>query len=260
MNTTRGVAGMLRKWIAICVLAVPALSGAVMAETRDAPAAHCVDGRALAEVYQADDTTLAIRGGDGRRHLVTLGESCPGILEGAGAQVVGWSGWVCGAAGEMVRSGTRSCPISGTSVIDTRTYAALLKQAHADMPTLETVVVRSARQRGFRGTPDYCVANSWLRGWHETPEGIVVEVSPRRSGGHRFYRIETRGACSMQSGSESLSLASVMGLGMVCGNPGDHVVFSRSNTGAVAGLDTFHGAVSPFGARCEVSQVYPLER
>jgi len=233
---------------------------AVVADTRSAPAAHCVDGRSIAEAYQADDRTLAIRGGDGRRHVLALGESCPGVLEDKAVQVLGWSGWVCGAAGEVVRSDTRSCPIAGTSEIDARAYAALLKRAHADVETLDTVVVTSARRRGFRGTPDYCVANSWLRGWHETPQGIVVEVSPRRSGGHRFYRIETRGACSVQSGAASLSLASAMGLGMVCGNAGDHVSFSRSNASAMPGLDTFHGATSPFGARCEVSQVYPLER
>lgn len=246
--------------IATLAIGLAVLPGVCPAETRALPAAHCIDGRTITESYQADDRTLAIRGGDGRRHVLALGASCPGILEGEGVQVIGWSGWVCGLDGEVVRSGTRECPVAGTAVIDTRTYADLLKRAHADMQTLDTVVVTSARQRGFRGTPDYCVANSWMRGWHETPEGIVVEVSPRRSGGHRFYRIETRGSCSMQSGAASMSLVSAMGLGMVCGNAGDHVVFTRDNTGGMPGLDTFHGAVSPFGARCEVSQVYPLER
>lgn len=250
---------MHARWITALAAGLAALTGATQLEARDPPAAHCVDGRSVAEAAQADDRTLAIRGEDGRRHVLALGAACPGILEGEGVQVLGWQGWVCGAEGEVVRSGARECPIAGTAVIDTRVYADLMKRAHAGMNTLDAVVVQGVRQRGFRGTPDYCVANSWMRGWHETPQGIVVEVSPRRSGGHRFYRIETRGSCSMQTGAASMSLVSAMGLGMVCGNAGDHVVFTRDNSSGMPGLDPFHGAVSPFGARCEISQVYPLE-
>ena len=242
------------------VAGLVALTGVIPLEARDPPAPHCIDGRSIAEAAQADDRTLAIRGDDGRRHVLELDGTCPDILEGEGVQVLGWNGWVCGVEGEVVRGATRDCPIAGTAVIDTRAYADLMKRAHAGMRTLDRVVVQGVRQRGFRGTPDYCVANSWMRSWHETPQGIVVEVSPRRSGGHRFYRIEMRGSCIMQTGGAAMSLVSAMGLGMVCGNAGDHALFTRDSTSGMPGLDPFPGIVSPFGARCEISQVYPLER
>lgn len=241
-----------------------ALLASASAHARHAPADHCIDGRAISEAYQVDDRTIVLRGEDGRRHSLTLDIDCPAIFGEHDIQITGWQGWICGASGEAIRSDARSCPILATRVIDSRDYAAALQKVNADMRTLAPVVVKAKRRRGFIGTADYCVANRWLRSWYESGEGLFVEVSPRRSGGNRYYRIETHGNCGNQYNAESLSLMSAMGLGVVCGNAGDHVVFGRESRGALTGqallgspLPRAMPAIEP---RCEISRVYPVER
>lgn len=53
-----------------------------------------------------------------------------------------------------------------------------------------------------------------MRSWPEDDEGLIVEMSPKRAGGNRPELAE----------SQQIELRSGLGLGVACGNAGDHVV------------------------------------
>jgi hypothetical protein len=245
--------------LALLVLASPAV-----ASERPLPSAHCLDGRAIVDAHQSDPRTLALRGASGERRRVTLARACPGILDDADLQFVGWNGFLCGGADDAVRTAARTCPIADVAVAEPREYAVLVRTSRETLPTLDRVVVRGQRARGFRGTPDYCVANRWIRSWHEDPDGLMVEVSPRRAAGHRYYRIETAGHCTGQVNADTLSLVSGVGTGVICGHAGDHIVFSKSTAPGPVAPDTFMRSLAQTSkagmSRCRVSSVYPVER
>lgn len=240
----------------MAVLALPATG-------REPPAAHCIDGRAIAEAHQVDAHTLQLRDAAGNRRTVMLAGPCPAVLDDGAPAFVGWGGWLCGADGDTVRSATLECPVAAVTPVDARDYAALLRDSRETMRTLDRVVVQDRRARGFRGTPDYCVASRWLRSWHDGPDGLEVEVSPRQAAGHRRYRIELQGVCDSDR-ADTLRLVSGTGTGVVCGHAGDHAVFSRSTqaddpTGA-GFMRALGDTTASARSRCQVSRVYPLER
>ncbi|MGY0560556.1 hypothetical protein ACW7G2_07545 [Luteimonas sp. A277] len=247
------------------VLAAMAWTTVAAQEHRVAPGPDCIDARGLVDVHQADAHTLAMRATDGTRALVELGIDCPGIVTGANVTTLGHGGWLCGAPGEAVRSGSRSCPIAIVRVVDTREYAEVVRRAREEhISTFDPVVVSAPRQRGFVGTTDYCLRVDALRGWQEDVAGLRVEVSPRRAGGNRHYRIETDGGCGNMTNAETLRLVSGMGLGMVCGNPGDRVVFDRAQPPAAAGVSGFprplmQGNLASLHG-CRISRLYPIDR
>ncbi|NYZ61405.1 hypothetical protein [Luteimonas deserti] len=236
----------------LAVLALPAAG-------REPPAPHCVDARAIAEIHQADPFTLVLRDDNGGRHRLGLAGDCAGVLADEDARLVGRDGWICGAPGEAVQSARHACPVALVTPVDARAYAALVREAQAAPTTLGALVVRGERVRGFRGTPDYCVANRWLRSWHQGPSGIEVDVSPRQASGHRRYRIETTGACD-DDGAEVLTLVSGTGTGMVCGHAGDHVLFSRAATAGGLEGEILRRISAGGETRCRVASVYPIDR
>lgn len=234
------------------------LTGAHVASTqaREPPASQCIDGRKLADARQIDARTLVLQDTAAGRRRVTLSDDCADVLRDDQVQFVGWGGWICGNDGDVVRSSVRTCRVEAVDLLDAQTYAGLLRNAQA--PMLDTVVVQGRRTRGFSGTADYCVANRWLRSWHDGPDGLVVEVSPRRTAGHRHYRIETAGSCSFQFDADTLALVSAMGTGVVCGHPGDQVVFGRDSSGGDIRSQRVPRAAAL--ARCTITGVYPIER
>ena len=234
------------------------LTGAHVASTqaREPPVAHCIDGRELVDARQIDARTLVLQDNDAGRRRVTLSDDCADVLRDEQVQFVGWGGWICGIDGDVVRSSVRTCRIETVDLLDAQAYAALLRSAQ--VPMLDTVVVQGRRTRGFSGTPDYCVANRWLRSWHDGPDGLVVEVSPRRAAGHRHYRIETAGSCGFQFDADTLTLVSAMGTGVVCGHPGDQVVFGSDSTDVELRSQRVPRAAAL--ARCTITGVYPIER
>ena len=236
---------------------------ALPATGREPPAPHCIDGRAIAEAHQIDAQTLLLRDTRGDRRQLTLADACPGLLDDSAPAFVGWDGWLCGRDGEAVRAADRACPVASVAPVDARDYAALLRDSRQAMRTLDRVVVQDRRARGFRGTPDYCVASRWLRSWHDGPQGLEVEVSPRQAAGHRRYRIELQGQCDTDR-ADTLNLVSGMGTGVVCGHAGGHAVFSRSTEATDPSGAGFMRTLGSTGAvartRCQVTRVYPLER
>lgn len=242
---------------ALCVLAPSAVG-------REAPLPGCFDGRAVREAVQSDAHTLAVRLDDGARYRVDLGTACPGVTAHPDARLVSAGGWVCGRTGDYVVAGERACPVAFVFPIDAAAFAAHAVQgAESGARTLDRVVVTAPRRRSFRGTTAYCLDARWMRGWHEDHKGLVVEVSPKRSGGNRYYRVELEAGCARGDAAHSLQLVSRIGGAMICGLPGDVAVFSTeaeqnglANALALSRVSHFARA----GANgCAVALVYPIE-
>lgn len=254
---------MTRFALLLLVLCAPTSAAQSTDPERIPPAPDCIDAHALRDLHQTDERTLAMRAGDGTRAVVTLGVDCPAIASGSEVTTLGYGGWLCGAPGETIHAGSQSCPVAGVRVVDNREYADVLRQAHLDaINTLDPVTVNAPRQHRFAGTTDYCLRVDILRGWQEDAGGLRVEVSPKRAGGNRYYRIETQGGCGDVLNAENLRLVSGMGLGMVCGNPGDRVVFSRDQPPAVGNDRGFSRArmqsslATQYG--CRINRLYPI--
>lgn len=112
--------------------------------------------------------------------------------------------------------------------------------ARAGTPaTLGNVTVTGERRRGFVGSPSYCANVNPMRARSEEAKGLIVEVSPRQSGGNRFYRVELGAGCRGLTDQVHLNLISRVGNAMVCGFAGDVAIFSNDLAG--------HGR--PFRAR-----------
>jgi len=196
------------------------------AEARTPPAPQCLDARQVGEVFQSDARTLALVQGDGRRFRVDLGADCPDITANSNTRMLAADGWMCGAGNEYVAVDSQLCPVAAVEPITPAEYAghARASQTSADgSTTLATVVVKGEQRRGFAASHNYCFSPRHVRGWSEDPQGVVVEVNPRRSGGHRYYRVELVRSCPHLSGPVEISFRSGMGIGVICGNPGDDI-------------------------------------
>lgn len=197
-----------------------------MVEARTPPAPQCLDARQVNEVFQSDARTLAVVQADGRRYRVDLGGDCPGITVTSNTRMLSPGGWMCGGDNEYVAVDSKLCPVAGVAPITPAQYAehARASQTAADgSTTLATVVVQGERRRGFAASHNYCFSPRHVRGWSEDPRGLVVEVNPRRSGGNRYYRVELVRSCPHLAGPVEIAFRSGMGIGVICGNPGDDI-------------------------------------
>ena len=111
----------------IMLLATPAASAQSPAAST-APA--CLDARQVSELHQASPRQLAALDRSGQRFRIDLGADCPGS-PGAHAQLLVRGGRACGSAGEAVRIGAATCPITGVTPVEARDYAALARAASA---------------------------------------------------------------------------------------------------------------------------------
>lgn len=240
-----------------------------------APSPACADARAVAEVVQSDDYTLAVRLADESRFRVDLAMRCPAIADEPGVRLVSPGGWVCGRPNEAVVGAARACPVAHVARIDAKAFSeqALQAQRAGTPAVLDRVAVKGERRRGFTGSPAYCFNTNELRSWHEDPDGIIVEVAPLRSGGHRYYRVELGASCQGLTDAAHLGFRSGVGGAMICGFAGDRAVFTTEQE--VAGMSgQFYGpigkrsrvgrmhellGISAPMAGCPVAQVYPVD-
>lgn len=224
---------------------------------RTPPQAHCIDARQISGAEDISSNTLAVRLKDGQRFKVQLAQDCPAPesrLSVRGSK----EGWLCAEPGESLVIGDAQCPISTIEPLDARSYADLLRQRDSQVATMAPLQVKAAsapRSRGFRGTADYCVAIDAVRRWSEGPQGITVEVSPNRAAGNRFYRIEVASSCPALANAQTMTLVSGMGIGMVCGHPGDRMALARPERELIRPGDraNFSGRYD-----CQISRVYPV--
>jgi hypothetical protein len=229
------------------------------------PAPHCFNAREVREARQSDAQTLAVRLNDESRYRIELADACPDALWSDRPALVSRHGWVCGSNEEYVDLGDRHCVVSGLARIDAREYAehALRSQrrAKSNADIVATIEVRAQRRRGFAGTTANCLDTRHMRGWREDGSDIVVEMSPRRSGGNRYYRVEFGGHCSEMNSMNHMRLESAIGGNVVCGNVGDRAVFFRDDNRAPES-EPFLRRIqeSRLAARfgCHVSLVYPI--
>ena len=228
-----------------------------------APSPHCFDARDVREAVQSDPQTIALRLGDESRYRLELAEACPGALRRDRVKIASRHGWVCGSNEEQVTAGDRRCALSGIAKIDARQFAELAlrsKRPAADGGDLDTIEVRSKRRHGFGGTTAYCLDARHMRGWSEDGSDIIVEVAPKRSGGHRYYRVELASSCGETTSANAVRLMSPTGGTAICGNPGDRVMFTVGGAGATTPgtlATRFAGSLAA-QAGCAIKQVYPI--
>lgn len=234
-------------WIASALFALTALARS------PAPSPECMDARLISEVRQPGPRTLLVLGSDNRRFRIELESDCPSALQGEGATLLANEGWACGKEREFVRKQGQICRVAALRGIDAREYAELARSSdrQEQVTTLDAVEVRSGQRRGFAGSYSYCFNPRHMRAWSEDPESLLVEMSPKHSGGNRYYRVELAQSCPALNSSPVIEFRSGMGIGLICGNPGDQVVAIPEEGGfSSRGIRRFS---------CAVSAVYPLE-
>lgn len=244
------------------------------------PAPHCMDARQTSGMYQSDDTTVVVAS-TRKYYRLQLAGSCPGLDKDPALTMQSPGGWVCGGPEERFTTATTRCPVASVEQIDSRQYAQHARQTvrQEQGKTLESVLVtatagddaRRRHARGFVGTADYCFNTAQIRGWSESPEGMQVQVSPRRNAGNRSYMVQLEGSCPMLNSSPSIVFHSGSGMGVICGNAGDRVLGVRENfvdgTRAQAPFDSIvpvmtglvgAGTGSSYTGACTIAAVYPV--
>lgn len=224
---------------------------------RQPPSPGCLDARRISEVRQPAADLLAIASAPDQFHRVRLASACHGVEASSDATLLAPQGWACTGAPAFVRHGTQLCRIAAVEPLAAREFAALSRQAdRSDVATLEPVQVTGeakAVRHGFSGSPNYCFSPRQMRSWSSDPKGLVVHVAPRFNAGRHVYRVELAGTCPVLASSPALQFVSGLGIGVICGNPGD-VLLAHLDRPSLAS----HGARAvSSGARCAVSAVYP---
>lgn len=229
---------------------------------RPPPFPDCLDARRMQEVRQVEPRALTVLTDDGRRFRVDMASDC--LVETGNATLLAQEGWVCGQPREFVRSGDQLCPVSGLQTIDAREYAALARAGdQAGIATLDAVQVRAERRRGFAASYSYCFNPRYMRAWSEDSEGLLVEMSPRRADGNRYYRVELAQSCPDLNSAPAVSFRSGVGIGLICGNPGDQVVAQTEREDLERAYLQGNGIAPSFdprragATRCTVTAVYP---
>lgn len=242
---------MLRPIIAVVLVATS--SAMANQERAAAPTEGCLDARLMQEMRWSDARTLAILDQQGNRFRIDLTDDCS-ATDRSGASLLAKDGWVCGVGREYVRVQEQVCSLAGIRAIDAKEYARLARSGDSggdDVTTLETVQVRSHRGRGFIGSHSYCFSPRFMRSWAEDGRGLLVEMPPQRAGGNRHYRVELAQSCPELFAAPAIRFESGVGVGVICGNPGDRVVVETEN-------DRFRAGVAS-RVRCRVSAVYPVD-
>lgn len=229
------------------------------AQERVAPAPGCLDARRMQEARQADPRTLAVMQDDGVPFRLDLGEACPGVVVDGGAELLAREGWVCPGGPAFVATADRRCAVAAVHRIDRAGYAGLARASHRDASgttTLDVVTVQAEARRGFAGSSWYCVNPRWMRGWSEDADGVVLEVSPRRSGGHRYYRLELARTCPELADAVEVQLHSGPRIGLICGNAGDRLEVLPDTRPSIVRSPLPESRVARI--HCPISAVYPI--
>lgn len=236
-----------------------AVASSASAQERTPPAPHCMDAVGVQEVEQASPRSIALRAASGQAYRIDFSEDCPGVRDATTLKLEAPAGWACGRPSERVVVDGRSCAVSAITPVQDRDYASVARTSDrlrtATLPTL-TISERKDVRRSFGGSPSYCFATRNVRAWSSDPQGMLVETNPRRSGGHRYYRVELDGHCRQLDRAPQLSFRSGMQNGLICGNPGDRILTADFENG-----DLRNDALAPLPqytrGSCTIQAVYP---
>lgn len=247
----------------LLLAASAATTAGVPAPRPPAPGPGCIDARAVTEARHLDERAVLLRTPTAR-YRIALAEDCPPNHDEP-LVALAPHGWVCGGAGERLRVGDQACAITRVAPLDERGWALALRQ-HArenPVPILAAVTVAGNRVRGkrrFAASPEYCVDPRRVRGWNVSGNDLVISTKPRPGSREASsYRLELGESCSAATIGTQLSLVSGMGIGWVCGNPGDMAIISESwETSQVGGGELASALNSGFAKRgCRIVAVYP---
>jgi hypothetical protein len=251
----------------LCATSLFVASLASADERPAAPSADCLDARAVVQARQIDPQRLLIET-EQARHALTLAGSCATQAD-TEVSLLSPHGWVCGGRGdvEFVRAGAQRCAIDQVLPLSAKAYAAELREADRQLaaggtpsgsaPTLAAVEVhaKAPDSTRFLRSTAYCFDPRWVRGFSSDAKGLLVDTSPRRSGGNRQYRVELGHSCPELQMSQAVSFHSGVG-GAICGNAGDH---ARPIRGIPEGFDP--GGIDGVrfsAAGCPIVAVYPV--
>lgn len=238
-------------------------AAAPAADTRaPAPHAGCVDTRAVLEARHLDDRAVLLKTAEAG-YRVELAETCPPSDSGD-LVALAPHGWVCGGAEEYVRAGGRVCAIASVAAVNERDWALALRDhtMRSGSTTLGAVTVEAkvAPKRRFAASTEYCVDPRRVRGWNVSGRDLVVNTTPRRgSSGARSYRLELGRSCPEADIGSALALESGVGIGWVCGHPGDRAVITgpaAQAQGAIIESSAFGTSAALSG--CPIIAVYPV--
>ncbi|WP_254057256.1 DUF6491 family protein [Stenotrophomonas sp. ZAC14A_NAIMI4_1] len=233
-------------------------------EARTPPAPDCLDARDVQQVEQDTPGAIAVADGQGRAFRIDFSAACPGVNEADTLRLEAPQGWACGKAGEQVVVDGRTCAVSAVTPIDNRSFAAIAHESSRQYAATLPGVNVTAKGRGgrsgdtphtFQTSSAVCFATRNVRGWSETPEGVMVETNPRRNGGHRYYHLELASSCSILAGATDVDFQSGLQNGLICGNPRDRIVLMPS------GIEGDGRSYTPSFARpgCDILAVYPKD-
>ena len=186
-----------------------------------APAPHCLDARAVQEVWPTAAESMLVRSATGQYRL-SLSSNCQ--ADPQPSALLARDGWVCGAANEFVRNAGQRCPIEALAQISESEF----KQSRA---TSEKYLAneRSKLERSFRGFAENCLDPTRIRSWSVQGDSLIVQASRVRNDSPYAYKVQLSGNCPEASVRDQLSWRSTTGMGKICGIPGEFAVFSSQH-------------------------------
>jgi len=252
----------IRPLLLVLAFASPVVTPLHAQEARTPPVPDCLDARDVQQVEQNTPGAIAVADGQGRAFRLDFAAACPGVNEADTLRLEAPRGWACGQPGERVVVDGRSCAVSAVTPIDGRSFATIARESSSQYAATLPGVTVSAKGRGgrsgdtphtFQTSSAVCFATRNIRGWSESPEGVVVETNPRRNGGHRYYHVELASTCSILAGATDVDFQSGLQNGLICGNPRDRIVLMPS------GIEGDGRTYTPSFARpgCDILAVYP---
>lgn len=248
-------------WGSLCLglsLALPATAEVPL--PRSAPAAGCVDARAIASTRPLSSHELLVLESDGAASRLAFEERCIGENGLTGElQLLAPRGFVCPDAVALLRRTVGAdCAVLAVQPLDARALAAALRSAPGT-PSLAPIDVRGGKPlRAFSGTHAHCFAERQARSYSEDGEGLIVRVRASRSGGNTEYRVVLEGPCPDLLRWYSIGFKSGANNGVICGNPGDAVIEKLEFLPPIAGFELGVPAPPRIGEQCAIREVYPL--
>lgn len=232
-----------------------ALSVAAGEVRAPAPAAHCLDARAVSEVWWQSPTQLLVATGE-KLHRVRTSMECPATA--AGGSLLARDGWVCGTGGEFLQSSDLRCPISAVELLD----PSAASRAMRDRRHAESRVGATPLQQAFDGSIDHCLDPTRMRSWSVDGNDLIVTTARAGSTGPTRFRITLVGNCPDAQVRDMLYWRSATGSGRICGVPGEFAVFTSQHTGVVNLTRGFLSGppVAAESIGCPIAAVEAIER